>query len=48
MRKKKNRCVEYIKRFDADKLKPFLIHKYDKDQHKMARKLNDLLMNKGD
>lgn len=47
-KKRKNRCIEYVRRFDADKLRPFLIYKYDREQHKLQKRINELLINKGD
>lgn len=46
--RRKNKCVEYIRTFDSQKLKPFLIYKYDREQHRLAKKIGEYLIDKGD
>ena len=43
----KGRCMTWFKNFDNNKLKPFLIYKYQKASHKKVREYFDMLMKEG-
>ena len=38
----------YFKNLDANKLKPFLIYKYDKVGHRRLKEYNYMMMNQGE
>eukprot|EP00347_Sterkiella_histriomuscorum_P013016 403366336 len=46
--KKESKFSQFIKDFDSNKLKPFLIYKYDKFEHKRLKEYNDMMINQGE
>lgn len=44
----KGHCIKTMKRLDYMIIKPLLIYRYNKDQHKRRQEFMDLFMKKGD
>ena len=47
-KKKGGKLSAWIRNFDAQKLKPFLIYKYNREQHRIAKQIGELLINQGE
>ncbi len=47
-KKKGSKISAWIRGFDANKLKPFLIYKYNREQHRIAKQIGELLIHQGE